>query len=238
MNELIVITGSSSGIGLATARRFAQQGHALLLLSRRGDVRGDKLPNALYRQVDVTDRDAIAAAVAEAEGQYGPVGCMVNNAGVMLLGSYGTQGADEWEQMVDINVKGVLNGIGAVLRGMQERKRGTVINVSSIAGRKAIANAGVYCATKFAVHALTEALRMEVAGDGIRCVTIAPGIVETELLGHTTDKRILAGFQQWKRLAGRTLDPEDIADAIAYAYGVPPHVCIRELVIAPTGQVD
>jgi NADP-dependent 3-hydroxy acid dehydrogenase YdfG len=238
MNELVVITGSSSGIGLATARRFAQQGHALLLLSRRGDVSGDALPNAIYQKVDVLDRDAMEKAISEAEEKFGPVGCLVNNAGVMLLGNYGEQAADEWEQMIDINVKGVLNGIRAVLPGMRERKRGTIINVSSVAGRKVFPNGGVYSATKFAVHALTEALRMEVASDDIRCVTISPGIVETELLDHTTDKRLVAGLQQLKRQVGRTLDAQDIADVIAYAYGVPPHVCIREIIVAPTGQME
>lgn len=134
---LIVITGASSGIGAATARLLSQQGHPLLLLARRVErLEALALPNALCRAVDVTDRAQLAAAVAEAEGRFGPVDAIVNNAGVMLLGQMAEQAPEEWKTMFDVNVHGLLNGIHAVLGGMVERKRGTVINISSVAGRK------------------------------------------------------------------------------------------------------
>ena len=234
---LIVITGASSGIGAAAAKLFSRQGHPLLLLARRIDrLQALDLPDTLRRQVDVTDRAAMLAAVAEAEARFGPADAIVNNAGVMLLGALARQDPDEWQAMLDVNVKGLLNGIHAVLAGMQARGRGTIINISSIAGRKTFPSHAAYCGTKFAVHAISENLREEVAGSGVRVITIAPGAVETELLGHTTDEAIKAGYQQWKQGMGGVLDAQDVAEAIAYAYGQPQRVCIREIVLAATGQ--
>ncbi|OHX18326.1 oxidoreductase [Chromobacterium amazonense] len=236
---LIVITGASSGIGAATAKLFAQAGHPLLLLARRVErLEALALPNALCRQVDVTDRAAMRRALAEAEAKYGPVDAIVNNAGVMLLGAMAQQDPDEWQRMLDVNVKGLLNGIHAVLAGMQARGRGTIINISSIAGRKTFPSHVAYCGTKFAVHAISENLREEVSGQGVRVITIAPGAVETELLGHTTDEAIKAGYQEWKRQMGGVLAADDVAQAIAYAYGQPQRVCIREIVLAATGQAS
>ncbi|KUM01907.1 SDR family oxidoreductase [Chromobacterium subtsugae] len=234
---LIVITGASSGIGAAAAKLFSQQGHPLLLLARRIDrLQALDLPDTLCRQVDVTDRAAMLAAVAEAEARFGPADAIVNNAGVMLLGALARQDPDEWQAMLDVNVKGLLNGIHAVLAGMQARGRGSIINISSIAGRKTFPSHAAYCGTKFAVHAISENLREEVAGSGVRVITIAPGAVETELLGHTTDEAIKAGYQEWKQGMGGVLEAQDVAEAIAYAYGQPQRVCIREIVLAATGQ--
>lgn len=236
---LIVITGASSGIGAATAKLFAQAGHPLLLLARRVErLEALALPNALCRQVDVTDRAAMRRALAEAEAKYGPADAIVNNAGVMLLGAMAQQDPDEWQRMLDVNVKGLLNGIHAVLAGMQARGRGTIINISSIAGRKTFPSHVAYCGTKFAVHAISENLREEVSGQGVRVITIAPGAVETELLGHTTDEAIKAGYQEWKQQMGGVLAADDVAQAIAYAYGQPQRVCIREIVLAATGQAS
>ncbi|MGX1810998.1 SDR family oxidoreductase [Nocardia sp. NPDC055321] len=234
---LVVITGASSGIGAATARLLSSRGHALLLLARRVDrleVLG--LPDTLCLGVDVTEREAVAAAVADGERAFGPVDAIVNNAGVMLLGELATQAPAEWDTMFDVNVKGLLNGIHAVLPGMLERGRGTIVNVGSVAGRKTFPNHVAYCGTKFAVHAMSENLREEVAGRGVRVVTIAPGVVETELLSHTTDEQIKADYQEWKRSAGGALAPETVAEAIRFAYEQPPEVCIREIVLAGTGQ--
>ncbi|POB00491.1 oxidoreductase [Chromobacterium sinusclupearum] len=238
MNKpLIVITGASSGIGAATAKLFAQAGHPLLLLARRVErLEALALPNTLCRQVDVVDRAAMRQALAEAEAKYGPADAIVNNAGVMLLGAMAQQDPDEWQRMLDVNVKGLLNGIHAVLAGMQARGRGTIINISSIAGRKTFPSHVAYCGTKFAVHAISENLREEVSGQGVRVITIAPGAVETELLGHTTDEAIKAGYQEWKQQMGGVLAADDVAQAIAYAYGQPQRVCIREIVLAATGQ--
>lgn len=235
---LIIITGASSGIGEATARLFAQAGHPLLLLARRLErLEALSLPNTLCRAVDVTDRAALVAAVEEAEAQFGPADALVNNAGVMLLGSIEKQDPQEWDQMLDVNVKGLLNGIHAVVGGMIERRHGTLINVSSVAGRKTFPSHVAYVGTKFAVHGLSENLREEVSPHNVRVVTIAPGAVETELLSHTTDEGIKAGYQDWKAdMGGVVLSAEDVAHAIAYAYQQPQHVCIREIVLAATRQ--
>ncbi|MFB7666309.1 SDR family oxidoreductase [Kitasatospora sp. NPDC056138] len=234
---LIVITGASSGIGATTARLLSAQGHPLLLLARRLEKLEELgLPDTLCRKVDVTDRDAVEAAVREAEERFGPVDAIVNNAGAMLLGRIADQGAEEWDRMIDLNIKGVLYGIRAVLPGMLARGAGTIINVSSVAGRKTFPNHTAYVGTKFAVHAMSENLREEVASSGVRVVTIAPGAVETELLSHTTDERIKQDYEAWKESAGGALDPQAVAEAIAYAYRQPRNVTIREIVLAATGQ--
>lgn len=234
---LIVITGASSGIGAATARLLSSRGYPLLLLARRLErMEALALPNTLCRAVDIRDREAVAAAVREAEAKFGPADAIVNNAGVMLLGEMVRQDPAEWDSMIDINIKGVLAGIHAVLPGMVARGRGTIINISSVAGRKTFPNHAAYCGTKFAVHAITENLREEVSQSGVRVVVIAPGAVETELLGHTTDDAIKAGYEDWKTGMGGVIAPEDIAEAIRFAYEQPQKLCIREIVLAATRQ--
>ncbi|MGY0021129.1 SDR family oxidoreductase [Streptomyces sp. cg35] len=234
---LVVVTGASSGIGAATARLLSERGHALLLLARRAERMTELgLPHALCRAVDVTDREAVAAAVAEGEAAYGPVDGLVNNAGVMLLGQMDRQSPEEWDTMFDVNVRGLLNGVHAVLNGMLERRAGTIVNISSVAGRKTFPNHTAYVGTKFAVHAMSENLREEVADRGVRVVTIAPGAVETELLSHTSDEQIKTDYEAWKESAGGALAPEAVAEAVAFAYGQPPQVCVREIVLAATGQ--
>ncbi|MEU8681456.1 SDR family oxidoreductase [Streptomyces sp. NPDC048611] len=234
---LIVITGASSGIGAATARLLSSQGHPLLLLARRLEKLAElDLPETLCRKVDVTDRDALQAAVREAEERFGPADAIINNAGAMLLSRIADQDAEEWDRMIDLNIKGVLYGIRAVLPGMLARGTGTIINVSSVAGRKTFPNHTAYVGTKFAVHAMSENLREEVASSGVRVVTIAPGAVETELLSHTSDEQIKQDYEEWKKSAGGALDVRSVAEAIAYAYGQPQNVTIREIVLAATGQ--
>lgn len=238
MKNLVVITGASSGIGRATAIRFASLGHPLLLLARRIDKLEElNLPNTLCRKVDVTDLDSFQAAVNEAESQFGEVDLIVNNAGIMLLGNAITQNPQEWQQMLNVNAMGVLNGVKTVLGKMVARQGGTIINISSIAGRKTFPDHAAYCATKFAVHALTENIRGEVAGSNVRMTVIAPGVVETELLSHTTDNNIVDGYKQWKASTiEQGLNPDDIARTIEFAYSQPQNVCIREIVIADTRQ--
>lgn len=234
---LIVVTGASSGIGEAVARTFSAQGHALLLLARRVErLEALDLPNTLCRKVDVTDRSAVLGAVQEAEAAFGPVDCLVNNAGVMLLGMASEQNPNEWDQMIDVNIKGVLNGIHAVIKPMQARKSGTVINISSVAGIKGFPNHTAYCGTKFAVHGLSETLREEVSNDNVRVIVIAPGAVETELLSHTTSSDIKAGYEGWKDSIGGAIASEDIAGCVAFAYNQPQNVCVREVVVAATRQ--
>ncbi|PTT92937.1 oxidoreductase [Pseudomonas sp. HMWF031] len=235
---LIIITGASSGIGEAAARLLSAAGHPLLLLARRVErLQALDLPNTLSRRVDITDRTTLLAAVAEAEAQFGPADALINNAGVMLLGEMSKQDPAEWDQMLDVNVKGLLNGVHAVEAGMVERKHGTIINVSSVAGRKTFPNHVAYVGTKFAVHGLSENLREELSPHNVRVITIAPGAVETELLGHTTDEAIKTGYQAWKQdMGGTVLSAEDVASAIAFAYQQPQNVCIREIVMAATRQ--
>lgn len=235
---LIVITGASSGIGLATAQLLSAEGHPLLLIARRSEpMKALNLPDTLCKSVDVTDRDELILAVREAETCFGPADALINNAGVMLLGNMTTQNPEEWERMLDINVKGMLNGVHAVAAGMVGRKCGTIINISSVAGRKTFPNHVAYVGTKFAVHGISENLREELAPHGVRVITIAPGAVETALLSHTTDEEIKSGYQAWKQdMGGVVLSAEDVANTIRFAYLQPQNVCIREIVLAATRQ--
>ncbi len=235
---LVIITGASSGIGLATARLFSAHGHPLLLLARRLEkMQALNLPDTLALSVDVTDRAALAAAVQEGEARFGPADALINNAGVMLLGDITRQDPEQWDRMLDVNVKGVLNGVHAVAAGMVQRKRGSIINISSVAGRKTFPNHVAYVGTKFAVHGLSENLREELSAHNVRVTTIAPGAVETELLGHTTDADIKTGYEAWKaEMGGKVLAAEDVANAIHYAYAQPDGVCVREIVLAATRQ--
>lgn len=238
VKPLIVITGASSGIGLATAKLLSARGHALLLLARRIDrMTALNLPNALCRAVDVTDRHAFTTAVHDAEQQFGPVDALINNAGVMLLGAIEQQDAGEWDKMFDVNVKGLLNGVQAVTAGMIDRKSGTIINISSVAGRKTFPNHAVYVGTKFAVHGMSENLREELSPHNVRVIVIAPGAVETELLSHTTSETIKDSYHAWKaEMGGKVLSADDVASAIDYAYSQPQSVCVREIVLAATRQ--
>ncbi|MFH4894777.1 SDR family oxidoreductase [Vibrio sp. Y42_MX_L11] len=237
MKKLIVITGASSGIGEAISRHFSEQGHALLLLARRVErLEALNLPNTLCEKVDVTDKASFEAAIEKAEALYGPVDALVNNAGVMLLGQIDTQDASEWKRMFDVNVLGLLNGMQSVLAPMKARNSGTIINISSIAGKKTFPDHAAYCGTKFAVHAISENVREEVASSNVRVTTIAPGAVETELLSHTTSQDIKDGYDAWKEDMGGVLAADDIARAVLFAYQQPQGVCVREIALAPTKQ--
>lgn len=235
--NLVVITGASSGIGAATAVAFSQAGYPLLLLARRLEkLKTLNLPNTICEKVDVTDLPAMRDAIAKAESIYGHTDCLINNAGVLLLGNVETQNPAEWQNMLNINVMGVLNGVGIVLNEMIKRKGGTIINVSSIAGRSAFPDHAVYCATKFAVHGLTETIRQETAQHNVRLITISPGIVETEVLNHTTSQKIVDDYKNYKKQIEVTINSEDVARSILFAYSQPQNVCIREIILAPTRQ--
>lgn len=239
MKKLVVITGASGGIGSAIARKFSEQSHPLLLLARKLEpMQALELPNSLSIAVDVADHDAVKAAVTKAEEQFGPVDLMVNCAGLMLLGHPESQAFSEWSDMIDVNIKGVLAGTAAVLKGMTERKTGTIVNISSTAGRKTYDLHSVYCGTKFAVHAITDAMRKEVSGSNVRIIVIAPAMVETGLVSHTTDPQIVKDYNSWRNDIHGGLPPEAVADAISYAYNLPQSVCMREIVIAKTAQGD
>lgn len=234
---LVVVTGASSGIGEAIAKRFSEASHPLLLVARRLDrLEALNLPNSICAQVDVTDRVQFAKAIKNAEEQYGQVDCLINNAGVMLLGQVESQNPEEWRKMFDVNVMALLNGLQEVLAPMKARRGGTIINVSSIAGRKIFPSHVAYCGTKFAVHAISEGAREEVADFNVRVTTIAPGAVETELLSHTTSSEIKAGYDSWKESMGGVINADDIARSALFVYQQPQNVCIREIVIAATRQ--
>lgn len=234
---LVVITGASSGIGAATAHEFATEGYPLLLLARRLEpMQGLGLDQAICRSVDVTDGQSVVAAIEDAASKWGPPDLLVNNAGIMPLGQVASQDPGEWQRLFDVNCVGLLAASQAVMPGMIERQRGTIINLGSIAGRNLYDNHAVYCGTKWAVHAMSEQIRREVAAHGVRVCVIAPGMTETELLDGTESDSIKDGYLAYKSQIGGAMDPRHIARAILSTYELPQEVCVRELVIAPTSQ--
>lgn len=238
-DKVVAITGASSGIGEATALRLAGHGARLALGARRTDrlealaakirERGGQV---LVQALDVTRRESVEAFIRATVDQYGRLDVLVNNAGVMPLSRMADLKVDEWERMVDVNVKGVLFGIGAALPVMHAQKSGQFVNVSSVAGRMVFPTAAVYCATKFAVHALSEGLRQE--SPFLRVTTIAPGAVESELTSTISDPAMKREVDEVFR---KDMLPADaIARAIAYAIGQPADVDVNELVVRPTAQ--
>lgn len=237
VKQLVAITGASSGIGAACARAFHAAGYPVLLIARRGDkLKELSLDGAFLAEVDVTDSAALLAAIRSAEDLHGPVDLLVNNAGLMPLGKVENQATAEWKQMLDVNILALLDGTQMVLPAMLERRHGTIVNIGSVAGRNVYDNHTVYCGTKFAVHAISEGLRKEVADSQVRVTVIAPGLIETELLNHTSDPSIVADYQSYKDSVGGAISPEVVADMIKHVYELPQNVCVREVVLAPTAQ--
>ncbi|MFK4901004.1 SDR family oxidoreductase [Lactococcus petauri] len=237
---LIVITGASSGFGAEIAKLFNAEGYPMLLLGRR--VEKIKLlpldfQNVLVKSVDVTNKMEFEQAIQKAEKVFGPTDLLVNNAGIMLLGNILTQDPAEWSRMMDTNVLGVLNGMQIVLPQMVERQGGTIINVSSLAGKKTFVNHAAYVASKFGVHGLSETIREEVSGKNVRISLVAPGAAETELLTHVTDNQALEDYDNWKQsMGGTTMSPQVVAQSVKFIYDMPQEVNIRELDIAATNQ--
>jgi NADP-dependent 3-hydroxy acid dehydrogenase YdfG len=237
VKPLVAITGASSGIGEAIARRFNEADHPLLLLARRIErLEALGLPNARCERVDVTDPEALHGAIARAEAEYGPVDCLVNNAGTMMLGQIDTQDRAEWELMYAVNVLAVLDGMQAVLASMKERQSGTIININSTSGRATFPDHAAYTGTKFAVSGITENVRQEVASSGVRVISICPGATRSEIMGFTTSDSIRERYEDWRSEFGGVLDADDVARAVLFAYQQPQYVCVREIVIAPTRQ--
>ncbi|MNT22704.1 putative oxidoreductase [compost metagenome] len=236
--KVVLITGASSGIGEAAARLLAAQGHRVLAGARRTgrlealvqDIRA-KGGTAEFRALDVTSAEDVNAFVQYAEQVHGRVDVIVNNAGVMPLSPLSSLKLDEWNRMIDVNIRGVLHGIAAVLPVMQRQGHGQVINVSSIGGLSVSPTAAVYCATKFAVRAISDGLRQET--DKIRVTVICPGVVESELAETITDPTAAQAMQEFRRVA---LRPDAIARAIAYAIEQPDDVDVSELVVRPTAS--
>jgi NADP-dependent 3-hydroxy acid dehydrogenase YdfG len=234
---LVVITGASSGIGAATAEAFSRAGHPLLLLARRVDrMESLGLPKTICRKVDVRDRKAVKDAIVNAEAQYGPTDCLFNNAGIARLGNVIRQDPKEWDEQIDINVNGVMNGVHAVMDGMVERKRGTIVNMSSIAGRKVYPDHTVYCGTKYFVHGMSDSLRQHLAPHDVRVIVISPGVIETEVLDGITDQKTLANYKANKVKIGGGISADHVADSVLFAYQMPQNVLIQEICITPTRQ--
>jgi len=241
--RVAVVTGASSGIGRAVAEALSGAGAAVVLGARREDRlaavtedirRGGGAGS--FRVTDVTCREDLQALVAAAEEEHGPVDVLVNNAGVMPLSPVRELRVEDWERMVDVNLKGVLYGIAAVLPGMLERGGGHIVNIGSVAGRRPFPGGTVYSATKFAVRALTAGLQLELsASSGIRITDVQPGVVDTELLEHIPDAAVRERFASgW--LERRALAPSDVARAVLFALSAPPHVNVNEILLRPTDQ--
>lgn len=236
MDKVVLITGASSGIGAAIARELAGAGATLLLGARRTD-RLQALAEELnaaggtvrVRRLDVTDRADVAAFADTALGAWGRIDVMVNNAGVMPLSPMAALKVEEWERMVDVNIKGVLWGIAAVLPAMQRQGRGQIVNIASIGALSVSPTAAVYCATKYAVRALSDGLRQE--SQALRVTCIHPGVVESELAGTITDAAAAALMRDYRAIA---LRPDAIARAVRYAIEQPGDVDVNEIVVRPT----
>jgi NADP-dependent 3-hydroxy acid dehydrogenase YdfG len=241
--KVAAVTGASSGIGEATAMALARAGAAVGVGARRADRLEDLVNRieadggrAVALGADVSDEDQARGFVNGVNEQLGGLDILVNNAGVMLLGPVHGADVEHWQRMVNVNVLGLLYCVHAALPLMEDRGGGDIVNVSSVAGRRASAFSAVYNATKFGVHAFSEALRQEALNMGVRVTIIAPGFVETELLSHNPDFVQEAG-QAEKEKVGDVLEPSDIADAIVYAVSQPAHVCLNEVLVRPTGQM-
>jgi clavulanate-9-aldehyde reductase len=241
-NQVVAVTGASSGIGQATALACARAGAMVALAARRAD-RIEALAEQINQDggraiavaSDVGEEDQARAFIARTHEQLGRLDVLINNAGVMLLGPIENAPTEEWRQMIHANVFGVLYCSHAALPIMREQGGGHIVNVSSVAGRIARSGSGVYNLTKFGVGAFSESLRQEGVAMGVRVTTIEPGAVATELAGHNRPE-VLAQIR--KRFGDmQPLSSEDIATAIVYAIGQPPNVSVNEVLIRPSGQL-
>ena len=239
--KIVVITGASSGLGEATARLLSEQGASVVLGARRVDRlqalareltgRGGK---AIAVETDVTDRGQVQRLVESAVQAHGRIDVMINNAGLMPQAPLERFQIDEWDRMIDVNIKGVLYGIAAALPHMQRQKSGHFVNVSSVAGHKVGPGFAVYAATKFAVRALSEGLRQEVKPYNIRTTVLSPGAVATELPNSVTDPSAAERIRQF--YAEVAIPAESFARAVAFAMSQPDDVDVNEIVFRPTRQ--
>ncbi|MBN4046195.1 SDR family oxidoreductase [Nitrosarchaeum koreense] len=240
--KVAIITGASSGIGYATALALSKAGAKVAIGARRVDKLEalakkitDNGGEVFYQKLDVTQRlecDNFAKAVLE---KWNSIDILVNNAGLMPLSFFKSLKVDEWDKMIDVNIKGVLYSTGAVITHMKEKKSGHIVNLSSVAGRVVFASGSVYCATKFAIAAFSEGLRKEFsARTNIRVTSIEPGVVDTELNDTITEDSLKGFVENAKKM--EALHAEDIANAILYAVESPPHVNVNEILIRPTTQ--
>lgn len=235
--KVVMITGASSGIGKQTARAVVREGGKVVIGARRAD-RLQRLQeelghaNAVWRATDVAVRTDLQALAQEGLDRFGRIDALVANAGIMPLSRLADRRVEDWDRMIDVNIKGVLYAIDSVLPHMLERGSGDVVDISSVAGHTVSAVSGVYSATKFAVRAISEGLRKEAVGK-IRVTTICPGAVATELGGSITDERLRERMAQFMSMA---MDASVIADAVVYALSQPPGVAVNEIIIRPLAQ--
>ena len=240
--KVALVTGASSGIGEATAVALAEAGAAVAIGARRTD-RLDALAARLRKtgasvlelELDVTEEAACADAVRRTREELGGLDVLVNNAGVMLLGTIVGADTEDWRRMLSTNVLGLLYMTHAAIDGMVEQGSGDIVNISSVAGRTARLGAGVYNASKWAVNAFSESLRQEVTGRGVRISLVEPGAVATELSSHITQEEAREASRRMAE-SMRTLQSDDIARAILYVVTQPPHVAVNEMLVRPTDQ--
>ena len=243
-SKVVVITGASSGIGEATAEALAEEGATVVVAARREERLSELVERlnggggkALAVECDVTDEEQAHALIQRAKDEFGQVDILINNAGVMQLSKIEKGLSDEWRTMFDVNVMGLLYTTDAAVQVMKEQGSGHLVNVSSVAGRKSGPLRGAYSGTKFAVNAISEALRQELIEDNIRVTVVEPGAVETELPDHITDEEAREGIQSVYGLDD-ILQAEDIANAIAYCVSQPERVSVNEILIRPTQQAN
>jgi NADP-dependent 3-hydroxy acid dehydrogenase YdfG len=242
-DQTVLITGASSGIGAATMRLMADEGARVVGVARRND-RIDSLiseiratgGSALGLPADVTERDEVNRCVDRVIQEFGRIDVLVNNAGIMPLSPVRELRVEEWDRMIDVNVRGLLYCIAAVLPHMLRQHKGHIVNVGSVAGRRPFPTGTIYSATKFAVRAISAGLRNELSpNDNIRVTDVEPGVVATELADHIADAAARQTFaQRWE--GRRMLDAEDIGRAIVYVASQPEHVNVNELLVRPTEQ--
>lgn len=241
-NKVAIITGASSGIGFATALTLSKAGAKVAIGARRTDLLSElekkikENGGEVYSQkLDVTKKNECSSFVDNVLKKWGTVDILVNNAGLMPLSFFKNLKIDEWDQMIDVNIKGVLYCTGAVITHMLENKSGHIINISSVAGRIVFPAGSVYCATKHAITAFSEGLRQELSvRKNIRVTCIEPGVVATELTNTITDESLQGFVENAKKM--ESLQAEDIANAIVYAVESPNHVNVNEILIRPTTQ--
>ena len=235
LDKVVLITGASSGIGAGIARELSRAGAKLVLGARRTDrlealaaeIGGD----VLVRRLDVTDRTDVAVFAEAARDRFGRIDVIVNNAGIMPLSPMASLKVEEWDRMVDVNIKGVLHGIAAVLPEMTRRGSGHIVNIASIGALHVVPTAAVYCATKFAVRAISDGLRQE--NDRLRVTCIHPGVVESDLAGTITDPIAAKAMEAYRAIA---LTPDAIARAVRFAIEQPQDVDVNEIVVRPTAN--
>jgi NADP-dependent 3-hydroxy acid dehydrogenase YdfG len=238
-DRVAVVTGASSGIGAAVARALNAEGAHVVLAARGKEAlleiqAGLDGRKCIVCATDVTDRGQVRSLVARTEEELGPVEILVNCAGVMYYTLMKNRREEEWERTVEVNCKGALNCVGAVLSGMLERGRGHIVMISSDAGRKVFPGLAVYSASKFFVEALAQGLRLETAGTGLKVTTIQPGNVATDLIEMSGDEEALEEYGQPGE--SRVLDPEDVAASVVHALAQPEHVAVNEILVEPRDE--